>query len=184
MDSSPYQATRLHQQSIEMTPLLRFKQHETCLYHIGRSFNPAKPIAGFDVDGTLIYTQLRFIKNETIPASDYRWTPKASRALKKTHNVVIFTNQYRYHSAIGERLKDLMKTLGIQHAFIAPQKDAYRKPATGMWSLLETLAHQPLQKENSFYIGDAGGRPADFSDSDLAFAQALGIPFIHIDDLV
>ena len=36
---------------------------------------------------------------------------------------------------------------------------------------------------NSFYCGDAAGRPKDFSDSDRGFAQAAGLRFFTPEEL-
>ncbi len=59
--------------------------------------------------------------------------------------------------------------------YAATEKDIYRKPRTGMWNeLLEDHDLDPgiIDFENSFFVGDAGGRiagaglPKDFSSSD------------------
>jgi bifunctional polynucleotide phosphatase/kinase len=59
--------------------------------------------------------------------------------------------------------------------YAATEKDQYRKPRTGMWKeLLEDHDLNPgsVDLENSFFVGDAGGRIAsigiakDFSSSD------------------
>jgi len=59
--------------------------------------------------------------------------------------------------------------------YAAIEKDLYRKPRTGMWKeLLEDYDLSPgsIDLENSFFVGDAGGRIAgvglakDFSSSD------------------
>lgn len=60
--------------------------------------------------------------------------------------------------------------------YAATEKDIYRKPRTGMWSELlddnDLSAAGSVDLENSFFVGDAGGRPAatgvprDFSCSD------------------
>jgi bifunctional polynucleotide phosphatase/kinase len=59
--------------------------------------------------------------------------------------------------------------------YAATEKDLYRKPRTGMWKdLLEDHDLNPgsVDLENSFFVGDAGGRIAgiglakDFSSSD------------------
>ncbi len=68
-------------------------------------------------------------------------------------------------------------------AFAAPQKDAYRKPGAGMWRALcrEQAAAGGAAPDlaASFYVGDAAGRPHDFSDSDRAFAAAVGLRFFE-----
>lgn len=60
--------------------------------------------------------------------------------------------------------------------YAATEKDIYRKPRPGMWNeLLEDYdlsAPEVVDLENSFFVGDAGGRlaeaglPKDFSCSD------------------
>lgn len=56
-----------------------------------------------------------------------------------------------------------------------------RKPETGLFEefkkdYLNSLSKE-LNKSNIIYIGDAAGRPNDFSDSDLKFAKNCGIEF-------
>lgn len=56
---------------------------------------------------------------------------------------------------------------------------------TGMWNyfIKEFNGNEVINFEESFYCGDAAGRPKtdsrkkDFSDSDLKFALNIGIPF-------
>ena len=60
--------------------------------------------------------------------------------------------------------------------YAATEKDIYRKPRTGMWAELlddnDLSTPGSVDLENSFFVGDAGGRPAaigvakDFSCSD------------------
>ena len=50
--------------------------------------------------------------------------------------------------------------------YAATAKDMYRKPRTGMWE--EFLKENDINSEsvdvqNSFFVGDAGGRPAAFN---------------------
>ncbi|GME79065.1 unnamed protein product [[Candida] boidinii] len=57
---------------------------------------------------------------------------------------------------------------------------SFRKPNTGMWDEFLALI-DPLEGgvdfEESFYVGDAAGRPKDFSDSDKNFAKNIGLKF-------
>lgn len=72
--------------------------------------------------------------------------------------------------------------------YAATEKDIYRKPRTGMWTELlddnDLSAPGSVDLENSFFVGDAGGRPAatgvskDFSCSDRDFADNIGIRFL------
>ena len=69
----------------------------------------------------------------------------------------------------------------------ATGRDKYRKPRTGMWDeLLEDLdldVNNGPDLDASFFVGDAGGRPAtsqfkaDHSCSDRNFATNVGIEF-------
>ena len=71
--------------------------------------------------------------------------------------------------------------------YAATEKDIYRKPRTGMWDELlednDLTAETSVDHEESFFVGDAGGRPADagfkkdFSSSDRDFADNVGINF-------
>lgn len=58
-----------------------------------------------------------------------------------------------------------------------------RKPGTGMWEELQQYIKKSLgdeyeiDKAQSFFVGDAGGREADFLDTDKLFAEAFGVRF-------
>lgn len=58
-----------------------------------------------------------------------------------------------------------------------------RKPETGMWGALELYIKRALgedytiDKDNSFYVGDAAGRPGDHLADDKGFAENVGIQF-------
>jgi len=57
--------------------------------------------------------------------------------------------------------------------------DAYRKPATGMWSFLIEHCNDGVKPDMkaSFFCGDAAGRPKDHGNSDKGFAAAVNIKF-------
>lgn len=78
--------------------------------------------------------------------------------------------------------------------YAATERDIYRKPRTGMWTELcedYDIAEKDVDLENSFFVGDAGGRVAglsggsgnvaatakDFSCSDRNFAHNVGIAY-------
>src|SRR5690606_8915296 len=81
----------------------------------------------------------------------------------------------------------------------AKKHDMYRKPNTGMWTLMKNDIIQEFDLEKldiskkSFFCGDAGGRirpsilkkkmhpsstTGDFSDTDLKFALNTGVKYI------
>ena len=59
----------------------------------------------------------------------------------------------------------------------------YRKPNTAM---LESLAEQwsVESEEECIMIGDASGKPGDFSDSDKKCAENFGIDYIDVRDFL
>jgi DNA 3'-phosphatase len=65
-----------------------------------------------------------------------------------------------------------------QQVFCSLLKDRFRKPETGTWELLNRLnGDQSVAVPSSLFVGDAAGRPGDFSDSDQMFAAAIGLKF-------
>jgi bifunctional polynucleotide phosphatase/kinase len=70
--------------------------------------------------------------------------------------------------------------------FVAALKsDQFRKPAIGSWEHIRNKLFKgcTIDMANSFYCGDAAGRPKtatrskDFSDSDIKFALNVGLKF-------
>nr|DAD59115.1 MAG TPA: hypothetical protein [Bacteriophage sp.] len=59
--------------------------------------------------------------------------------------------------------------------------DPMRKPNTGM---LEQLYACEKNKEECIMIGDASGKPGDFSDSDKKCAENFGIDYIDVRDFL
>jgi bifunctional polynucleotide phosphatase/kinase len=62
----------------------------------------------------------------------------------------------------------------------------YRKPAPGMWNFtineleleLELNQGHAFNKSESLYVGDAAGRPKDFSAADIMFSLNVGVKFM------
>ncbi|PPD78067.1 hypothetical protein GOBAR_DD25009 [Gossypium barbadense] len=51
--------------------------------------------------------------------------------------------------------------------------DPFRKPKPGLWHIMEKHFNSgiPIDMDQSFYVGDAAGRPNDHSDADIKFAH-------------
>lgn len=134
-------------------------------------------IAGFDLDYTLIKPK----SGKLFPIDKDDWEILYSeimlekvREIAKTHDIVIFTNQKKYTDEFIEKLDNIQKVFNVNMIFIVSKKDGYyRKPMVGMWELLGNN----INKDDSFYCGDAAGREKDFAASDLMFAHNLGITF-------
>lgn len=59
-----------------------------------------------------------------------------------------------------------------------------RKPNTGMFEeLLKRYNLENIPKSQMLMIGDASGRPGDFSDSDLKASENFEIKYLDVDDI-
>ena len=104
--------------------------------------------------------------------------------------IIIFTNQNKLlHSGRDEcfkrKISILARRLEIDFdILVATTEDRYRKPCSGMFDFsLSHFGKDSIDKNRSFYVGDAAGRPkakgrsGDFSDSDLKFALNSDLRF-------
>ncbi|XP_072557824.1 bifunctional polynucleotide phosphatase/kinase isoform X2 [Paramormyrops kingsleyae] len=157
-----------------------------------------KKIAGFDLDGCIITTK----SGKVFPTSPDDWRilypeikPKLANLIKDGYKVVFFTNQLgiargkQRPEVFKSKVEDVLSTLELPvQVFVAAGPGIYRKPVLGMWDYLCKQANDGIavEKAQSFYVGDAAGRPAnwapgkkkkDFSCSDRLFALNVGLRF-------
>lgn len=154
-------------------------------------------IAGFDMDGTIICTK----SGKTFPqdASDWRILfPEIPAKLKKAfdsgYKIVLFTNQHGVQTGqtkmedMQKKISNIVDKIGIPiQVFVATGSGVFRKPVSGMWTYLQDKENDniPVNAVDSFYVGDAAGRPdnwkprrkKDFSCSDRLFAINIGVKF-------
>ncbi|XP_065332330.1 uncharacterized protein F21D5.5 [Cloeon dipterum] len=158
--------------------------------------NHSSKVASYDLDWTLIGTK----SGRVYPRDADDWQillPEIPGKLKKFHadgyKLVIFSNQAgigTHRIVISEfqrKVENIARKLGVPiQAFISTGTSIYRKPLTGMWKYLsEQNDGVPISISDSFYCGDAAGRPEkwapkkkkDFSCSDRLFAMNIGIEF-------
>ncbi|CAH1990444.1 unnamed protein product [Acanthoscelides obtectus] len=157
---------------------------------------PSKKIAAFDIDGTIIRTKSgdKFAKD----LDDWVFfLSDIPQRLKKLHDdgykIVFFTNQAGVSNnkvkvdELKQKIENILKRIPVPiQVFIATGKSIYRKPAPGMWNCLqnEKNAAVEIDKDNSFYVGDAAGRDKapsrkykDHSCVDRLFALNIGLKF-------
>jgi bifunctional polynucleotide phosphatase/kinase len=145
-------------------------------------------IAGFDLDWTLVRTMRgKFPKD----VDDITLLPNRISVLKELarrgFTIAIFTNQKSTNDNKVqfnlERVTNGIKLLEEVEikviVFMSISDDVYRKPQTGMWSVLKQI----IPIKSGFYCGDAAGRPQDFSDSDREFAGNIGVKFYLPEEL-
>lgn len=147
-----------------------------------------------DLDGTLITPK----GNRKFPKDEDDWAPipESIKFLKEYqsngYKLILVTNQagiskgYLKEQDITNKIIKMEKSLGISFhlKFIATSMNSdYRKPKVS--KLKEDLHNSGIivDEKKSLMLGDAGGRKMDHSSDDKKFAENLGIPFIHVDDL-
>jgi bifunctional polynucleotide phosphatase/kinase len=153
---------------------------ETCVYRFNSAKNPK--IAAFDLDHTVLCPKSgkKFAKNRHDARLVYpKVLVKLNELRHEGFKIVIFTNQL---NRTGDTiLKDILFKVD-QHCgrdidvFISIRNDQHRKPMPGMFDLFCEL-NGPVDKKSLLYVGDAAGRPKDFSDTDLRFALNIGAAF-------
>lgn len=104
------------------------------------------------------------------------------------YKIVIFSNQALIKSALTgkgatkfkAKVDSILKAAGVPAAVLAAtMKDEFRKPETGMWHFFVEKCNGKtgVDKDESYYVGDAAGREYDFADTDKAFAKAVSLKF-------
>lgn len=163
-----------------------------------------KRVLFIDLDSTLIKT----ISGKTFPEdiTDFRvQLPVLDKIIEKMPNLsmlFIVSNQgglkdikdkYLFTSKINaiEGICRSYLSIGLDkfsfidslHRCSIDKNDTYRKPNTGM---LEQLYYQYRveSKDECIMIGDASGKPGDFSDSDKRCASRFFIDYVDVRDFL
>ncbi len=135
--------------------------------------NHNSKIAAFDLDTTLIDTASG--KKFATGPTDWKFMKNVLEKLrsldKEGFRVVIVSNQLGIPRGKPTKMEFRQKTEAIASRLQLPllllastSRDVYRKPSTGMWSHLvrEENGGVEVDKEESFYVGDAAGRAANW----------------------
>jgi bifunctional polynucleotide phosphatase/kinase len=133
-------------------------------------------MAAFDYDWTLVSPK----GGKTFPSNidDWEWLyPTIPEKIKNYYEdgfmIVIFTNQSKDWK--HEQIKLVAASLGIPIFIVVATRKCDYKPNPNLFNLF--IGDNRINKEKSFFIGDAIGRTYDFSDSDKVFAENIGIPY-------
>lgn len=100
-------------------------------------------------------------------------------------NVYLFGSKLNYiRAALSEYLgSDITIAYDICYKG-QPLENKMRKPASGMLeNMVYTYGLMGIPKSSMLMIGDASGKPGDFSDSDLKAAENFGIKYLDVDDI-
>ncbi|CAK5280699.1 unnamed protein product, partial [Mycena citricolor] len=165
----------------------------SCLHATHLEPTPSARIAAFDLDGTVI-ASLPF----SAPPLQWHWwnkcvPAKLTQVAEEGYSIVLISNQGGLKSA--SKANKWKEKLGLIAAaipdvpfrlFAATAKDRFRKPMIGMWEELERLYTADgvqIDKEGSFFVGDAAGRvhpngkKKDFASTDRKWALNVEIQF-------
>ncbi|GAA5821940.1 hypothetical protein JCM3770_002928, partial [Rhodotorula araucariae] len=159
-----------------------------CGHYVFGQPGPRTKIAAFDLDGTVI----RPLNGKSFPQSSFDWefcgpevVPKLRETYRDGYAVILISNQAsplpRLAADFRKKIPFVCRKIGIPlRVFACWEFDEYRKPATGMWEALTARFNGGLAVDfaNSFYVGDAAGRPADHADTDRKFALNSGLRFL------
>ncbi|XP_074351132.1 polynucleotide 3'-phosphatase ZDP-like isoform X3 [Apium graveolens] len=188
----------------DATLLPNWKAFQTVIFLEGDDgLHHSSKIAAFDFDQCLAKTSLRRVGPDAWSLMYASIPEKLQSLYNDGYKLVIFTNesnidrwknkrQIAVDSKIG-RLNNFIKKVGVPiQVFIAcgigksgnKAVDPYRKPEAGMWRIMEQHFNSgiPIDMDQSFYVGDAAGRPDDHSDADIKFAEAIGLKFYVPED--
>lgn len=151
-------------------------------------------IAAFDFDLTLVTTK----SDKSFPINCDDWKLLDNRLPKQLSNlyqinyqIVIISNQMGISTGkvstedVKRRFENVIRFLNVPClVLISSQDDHYRKPRYGLWTFLVEKTDQPIDYNQSFYVGDAAGRKksplhkGDHSSGDLLFAVNVGLKFM------
>lgn len=145
--------------------------------HKLNGFRHRSKVAAFDFDWTLVHPKdgRKFPKD----ADDWEWLREIvpeiiKEQYKKGFCIIIFTNQTKAWKQ--EQIINALSTLGIPVLIAIAMDKAEHKPAKTLWET--AVGKRKVNMAESFFVGDALGRPSDWSNTDLLFAQAIGIKAI------
>jgi bifunctional polynucleotide phosphatase/kinase len=144
------------------------------IYNLNHAIHKEK-MAAFDYDWTLVCPK----DGKTFPSDidDWEWLyPNIPDKIKGYYEdgfmIVIFTNQSKAWK--HDQIKLVANSLGIPMFIVIATEKCDYKPNPRIYNWL--IGINKINKEKSFFIGDAIGRKSDFSDSDKVFAENIGIP--------
>lgn len=139
----------------------------------------SKKLAVFDFDGTLVRPKegRRFPKDQ----NDWEWLrpsvpDKLRQYAKEKYRLVIVTDQSKLWKV--EMIKDVIKELKLPITVIIGMEKTMQKPNPLLFK-----GEFPSFEAESFFVGDAAGRPGDWADRDIQFAKNAGLTFFTPEEM-
>ena len=138
-------------------------------------------MASFDYDWTIVNPK----DGKTFPSSidDWEWLykevpVKIKKYYEDGYMIVVFTNQSKKWKC--DQIQLVMKQLDIPLFLVIARDKSEYKPNPILFNM---VFNKKINKEYSFFVGDALGRKHDFSDSDKVFAENIGIKCYSPEDI-
>ena len=151
------------------------------IYNINQATMRGK-MAAFDYDWTIVNPK----DGKTFPSNvdDYIYLyPDVPDKIKQYYNdgymIVVFTNQSKSWKC--DQVQQVMTQLDIPLFIVIATEKCDYKPNPILFDTL--FDNDGINKEESFFVGDALGRKSDFSDSDKAFAENIGVKWYSPEDI-
>jgi len=139
-------------------------------------------MASFDYDWTLVNPK----DGKTFPTSidDWVWLyPNVPEKMQQYHEdgymIVVFTNQSKKWKC--DQIQLVMEQLGIPLFIVIATEKCDYKPNPILFNT--PFGENGINKNESFFVGDALGRKSDFSDSDKVFAENVGMKWYSPEDI-
>jgi bifunctional polynucleotide phosphatase/kinase len=160
----------------------------TCLHGINLIPKSTPKVAAFDLDGTVIKSNHKNRSKEAALHWEW-WRASVPVKLEELHqegySIILISNQaLKQQHLEGWKKKIPLISAALPSVpfriFAASAKDGFRKPMPGMWNELEHIFSEDgvqIDKNASFFVGDAAGRMNDFASTDRKWAVNIGIPF-------
>lgn len=133
-----------------------------------------KKVAMFDFDWTLVKPK----SGGTFPKNTEDWVwlrPNVPEIVKgffdKGFGIHIYTNQSKAWKQ--DQITQVAQQLGVPCTVAIAFDKSEHKPNRIMFDTV--VGDKAFDANTSFFVGDALGRAADFSDSDKKFAEAIGV---------
>ncbi|XP_057766424.1 polynucleotide 3'-phosphatase ZDP isoform X2 [Salvia miltiorrhiza] len=186
----------------DATLLPKWKAFQTVIFlERDDGLHDSSKIAAFDFDGCLAKTSVKRVGADAWSLMYPSIPEKLQNLYRDGYKLVIFTNESNIERWKNKRQVAVDSKIGRLNSFIELAKvpiqvfiacgvssgqpeDLFRKPKPGMWKIMEKEFNSglPIDMDQSFYVGDAAGRPGDHSDADKIFAQAVGLKFYVPED--
>lgn len=113
------------------------------------------------------------------------YNPTSIHIVSNQGGIPEYVSEEDFKKKLDKVCRTLRMALGIKvtAAYCTSLMDQkFRKPNTGMYDSF--VRNRRISEQDILMVGDASGKPGDFSDSDKMFAENAGIPYQDVNDFI